>query len=140
MQSSDIQDYLIPRENPGDATFIGNQQESLSAEQESQLRQVVRQVRANCKAGEVKDLEKLFDTSDPQAKKFQEALLKDVEQNPDLYRKDIVEAEISKLNNIPDEGNSKWANGVLGVLKAAGGITLSAFMGAYFNSWFGNKK
>ena len=142
MQSEDINDYLIPRENPGDAVFIGDQQESLSAEQEKALRLLVRQVRANCKAGEVKDLERLFDTSDPRSKKFQEALIRDAEENPDMYKKDIIEAEINQINKVADtkekEGSNTWGNGVLNVLKSAASITYGAFTGAWFNHLFGN--
>ncbi len=110
MQSVDIQDLLIERENPGDATFVGNEQESLSGTQEKQLRQLVRQVRANMKAGETGDLAKLFEEgadNDPDVKVFKNALLKDIEEHPELYEREFSEAEAAEILKQVEEQKKK---------------------------------
>jgi hypothetical protein len=86
MQIEDLEDYLIPRDDPGDATFKGTEQETLSASQEGKLRQLVRQVRAQYDTGNAKDLLKLFDTTNPESVIFRQALAKDIEEHPELYK------------------------------------------------------
>ena len=114
-QVVDINDVLIERENPGDATFKGTEQESLSATQEKMLRQLVRQVRANMKAGEVGDLSKLLGENadnDPEVKIFKSALLKDIEQHPELYQEDMDESEMMEglRNKIEEIEKEQKAN------------------------------
>lgn len=108
MQVEDLNNYLLPRDDPGDAVFKGTEQETLSATQERQLRQLVRQVRAQCKAGEANDLLRLFDTTNPEAIIFRNALAKDINDHPEMYKKDIKEGEEDKEN----KGPGSWGDGL----------------------------
>lgn len=133
MSSNNIADYLVPQENPGDVTFVGNRQQSLSVDQERELGKLVRRVRNNYNVSQAKEFLKLFDTENPDALLFQGAILNDIQNHPERYKQDILKAA--------ETGQKTWGKTLLdyglSLGKWAGGTALTYGIGVGLKKLFG---